>query len=260
MMEILRAFESGTPVRVLVLDFDGTLSTLRSGWEEVMAKMMVDYLGKEEEAEIARYIEQSAGIQTIHQMKWLRDKVLEKNGIARDAWDYKDEYNDRLMEDVRQKTQKLESGQADREQYLIAGAIPFLKLMRTKGLKLHIASGTDQVDVRREAALLGIAPLVDSVSGAPYRQEDCSKEKVLKDLIARQGFHGPEVCVIGDGRVEIALGVEMGARTLGLATNEQKGRGINPVKVNRLTEAGAEALAGDFLDIDALLAWMNLEG
>ncbi len=259
-MEIRKIFSGSTPVRVLVLDFDGTLSTLRHGWERVMADMMVDYLGEESQGEIAQYIEQSAGIQTIHQMKWLRDSILAKTGSALDAWAYKDEYNHRLMQDVERKTLELQSGKAKAEQYLMAGTIPFLKDMRARGLKMYIASGTDQEDVQREAALLGIAPLVDSVSGAPFRQENCSKERVLEELIAGQGFHGPQVCVIGDGRVEIALGVRHGARTLGLASDEEKGRGLNPVKRSRLVEADAEAITGDFLDLDTLINWMNLKG
>ena len=57
--------------------------------------------------------------------------------------------------------------------------------------------------------MLGIAP-VDSISGAPYRLENCSKEKSFKTLIERQGLHGPEVCVIGDGKVEISLAINAG--------------------------------------------------
>lgn len=259
-MEIRKIFSGSTPVRVLVLDFDGTLSTLRSGWEQVMRDMMVEYLGENDAENITQYIERSAGIQTIHQMKWLKDRVQEKTGKSLDAWDYKDEYNRRLMLDVDRKKAQLAAGQAERESFLMAGAVPFLKALRQLGVHLHVASGTDQEDVIKEAELLGVSALVDSISGAPYRAENCSKEKVLGDLIARKGLHGPQVCVIGDGRVEIALGVQMGARTLGLASDEIKREGINPVKRGRLVEADAEAIVGDFLAWETLLGWMNLKG
>jgi 1-deoxy-D-xylulose-5-phosphate synthase len=65
------------------------------------------------------------------------------------------------------------------------------------------------------------------------------------------------VAVIGDGKVEIRLGCEAGARTVGLATNEQEG-GVDAVKRDRLIKAGADIIAGDFLEKDALLAFLGL--
>ena len=143
-MEIRRKNPENIPVKAVVLDFDGTLSTLRSGWEQVMRDMMVEYLGASEVENITQYIERSAGIQTIHQMKWLKDRVQERTGKSLDAWDYKDDYNQRLMLDVDRKKAQLAAGQADRESFLMAGAVPFLKALRQLGVHLHVASGTDQ--------------------------------------------------------------------------------------------------------------------
>ena len=127
-------------------------------------------------------------------------------------------------------------------------------------MALHVASGTDHPDVMREAELLGVAKLVDTISGAPVGEESCSKERVLRRLAQDKGLRGPEVCVIGDGKVEIALGADLGARTLGLATDEAKGYGVNPSKREKLIRAGAEAIAGDFTGLPGLIGWMNLGG
>ena len=83
-MEILRT-PPQSPVRAMVFDFDGTISTLRCGWEEVMQPMLEETLracgGAESDAEIAalaaRYIDESTGIQTIFQMKWLAQQVAQ---------------------------------------------------------------------------------------------------------------------------------------------------------------------------------------
>ncbi|MGI6214496.1 MAG: HAD family hydrolase [Christensenellales bacterium] len=259
-MLIRKINDNNIKVKAIVLDFDGTISTLRYGWEDVMQDMMTDYLGKQYSREISKYIENSAGIQTIFQMKWLKDKIESLFGDSKDAWYYKDDYNRRLMIDVNRKIELIKNNKANKEDYLIAGSYEFLIEAKKLDLKLHIASGTDQKDVKNEADLLGIAPLVDSISGAPYRLENCSKEKVLQDLIERQGLHGPEVCVIGDGKVEISLGNKMQARTLGLATDEAKRQGINPVKQRRLELADAEAITGDFLNINEIFSWLNLRG
>ena len=80
-METLRSSQaSASPVQVVLFDFDGTISTLRTGWEEVMRTVMFRYLSHGQapspalRAEIDAYIEESTGIQTIYQMKWLRGK------------------------------------------------------------------------------------------------------------------------------------------------------------------------------------------
>ena len=52
---------------------------------------------------------------------------------------------------------------------------------------------------------------------------DCSKE-VLRMRMEDKGLKGDELIVIGDGKVEIALGVEAGALTIGVATDELKRR------------------------------------
>lgn len=44
-METLRSSQaSASPVQVVLFDFDGTISTLRTGWEEVMRTVMFRYL------------------------------------------------------------------------------------------------------------------------------------------------------------------------------------------------------------------------
>ena len=107
-MKILNEHEKLTTLDAAVFDFDGTLSSLRAGWEKVMEPLMVELIpGDKEEvtALVRKYIDESTGIQTIFQMKWLAEQVTKLGGAALDPWDYKDEYNRRLMERVEQKKQ-----------------------------------------------------------------------------------------------------------------------------------------------------------
>lgn len=259
-MEQIKPKVSSLPVRAVLLDFDGTISTLRHGWERVMEPLMTECLGEGSRPMVMRYIDESTGIQTIHQMKWLARQIEARGGHAMDPWDYKAEYNRRLMLGVAEKQLSLLNGESRPDRYLIRGAKEFLAALRALGVMLHIASGTDHPDVAREAELLGVADLVDSIDGAPIGEESCSKEQVLRRLVQAKGLRGGEVCVIGDGKVEIALGAELGARTLGLATDEERRQGINAHKRDKLIRAGAETIAGDFADLPGLLDWMNLGG
>ena len=133
-MLIRKINDTNIKVKAIVLDFDGTISTLRYGWEDVMQDMMTDYLGKQYSREISKYIENSAGIQTIFQMKWLKDKIESLFGDSKDAWYYKDDYNRRLMIDVNRKIELIKNNKANKEDYLIAGSYEFLIEAKT-GLK-----------------------------------------------------------------------------------------------------------------------------
>ena len=262
-------FELITPrnpsaLRAVVFDFDGTISTLRCGWEQVMRPLMLECIAGEKEitpaleTEVDAYIDESTGIQTIYQMQWLARRVVAAGGPERDAWTYKDEYNRRLMQRVEEKKRALESGAAKPEEYTVAGAAEFLRALREAGMELYLASGTDDVDVRKEAALLGVADLFTEIKGAPAHMAACSKEAVLGMLFEQKGFTGESLLVVGDGKVEIALGKKHGAWALGAATDEVHRRGVNEIKRRRLIAAGADAITGDFEDFEAIVAWCGI--
>lgn len=253
-------------IRAAIFDFDGTFSTLRCGWEKVMRKMMLELISggnaydQDLEKKVDAYIDASTGVQTVYQMQWLKDEV-EKAGYGqpdRDVWWYKDLYNARLMEEVSQRTRRLEAGEDSPQQYLVAGAVDFLQFLRSSGVEVFLASGTDHKDVLREAAVLGVAELFSIIKGAPERQVSCSKEAVIKMLLEESHLPGDNLLVVGDGKVEIALGAENGAYTLGVATDEANLRGMNPVKYKRLQAAGADAIIGDFENLSALRGWLEI--
>lgn len=255
------------PIRAILFDFDGTISTLRCGWEQVMKPLMLEQItgGKpasaELEQEVDAYIDASTGIQTIHQMKWLAETV-QKKGMRTDAptdpWWYKAEYNRRLMEQVDARLSRLESGAVQAADFLMMGSVEFLQALRSRGVRVFVASGTDHPDVIREAKALGVFPLFDQIVGAPVGSESCAKEQVIAQLIQQEHLGGEDFAVCGDGKVEIRLGREAGARTIGLASNERQRCGVDPTKLDRLTQAGAELIVGDFLDAQKLLMYLGL--
>ena len=254
-VEILKDIsDKRSAVKAVIFDFDGTISTLRQGWEEIMEPLMVEMIAGEEVPnqklvdEVRDYIDESTGIQTIFQMQWLEKEVRRRglNPRVHDAWWYKDEYNRRLLEMVKVRVEKLEQGIKAPEDFMIAGAEAFIECLCSKGLDLYIASGTDHQDVVREAAALGLSKYFTQIQGAPERRADCSKEAVIRLLMETKGLSGKELLVIGDGKVEIALGLEVGAVTLGVAADEIRRRGLDPVKRNRLIKAGAHMIIQDF--------------
>ena len=255
-MIILNAHEK-KKIKCAVFDFDGTISTLRCGWESVMEPLMLECIfgddyTEDNVKEVRDYIAASTGIQTILQMKWLAQRVALEGKVALDPWDYKAEYNRRLMVNVEKRCADAKA--SNKDNYIMRGSVEFLEALKAKGIKMYAASGTDEADVKNEAAILGIDVYFDEIAGAKPMSENCSKEATLKDLISR-GEGG--ILVVGDGPVEIRLGREAGACTLGICGKERELCGIDEVKVKRLTSAGAHALVDCFEDTQEILSWME---
>ena len=253
-IEIRQLQAKNCPVKVAIFDFDGTISTLRCGWEQVMEEIMLTRLApsglpKEELLQRIRdYIDESTGIQTIFQMEWLAEQVKALcHTEPLDPWEYKDQYNIALLEMVNRRIRQLETGEVDPSHFYVRGSREFLERLRAQGIEIYIASGTDDVDLQFEAGLLGISPLVSGVKGAPHRQKNCSKAAVIQDLVDSRHLSGSELLVVGDGKVEIQLGNAAGAITIGVATRETNmDSTFHPKKLLKLRQAKADYITADF--------------
>lgn len=267
-MEIIINLPENRPkLKAVLFDFDGTISTLRYGWEDIMEPMMLEMIAGTTQVDdelidkVKKYIDQSTGIQTIYQMEWLAKTVKEhgaNHDLPDDPWWYKAEYNKRLMLKVDERKNNLFKDNKSQDDYLIKGSKKLLQELSQNSIDIYVASGTDDPDVKEEAKALGVSQYFKEICGAPLGRADCSKEAVLERLINDNKLQSAEVAVIGDGKVEIALGRKVGAITLGLASNEETRQGVNPVKRARLIKAGAHAITGDFLELDELLTWLNV--
>lgn len=257
------AVEAG-PFRHALLDFDGTISVVREGWERVMAPLMIEMIAGEAgdadgtiHQEVERYVDESTGLQTILQMDWLVKAAACRRGAdkALSAEQYKAIYNERLLRHIAERLARLERGEVAPEEMMIAGAEAFLRALAERGVTLYVASGTDVEDVRREAAALGVAHYFQGgIFGAVGASRACSKAAVIRDILETHGLEGPELLVVGDGPVEIREGKARGAVTVGVASDEVRRRGLNPRKRERLVAAGADILVPDFTAGEALLA------
>ncbi|MHC4328894.1 MAG: PfkB family carbohydrate kinase [Planctomycetota bacterium] len=250
-------------IRYAVFDHDGTISTLRQGWEEIMAPVMIKAIlgDKYETADetlyhkvrkrALDYIDQSTGIQTIIQMEALVEMVHEFGlvpaGEIHDKFGYKEIYNDALMELVNKRIEKFKRGELDLNDYTIKGALEFLKALKQRGIKLYLASGTDRQDVVAESEALGYADLFDGgIYGSVGDVAKYSKKMVIEKIMTENNLKGPELAVFGDGPVEIRECRKRDGIAVGIATDEIRRHGLNTEKRTRLIKAGAHLIAPDF--------------
>jgi phosphoglycolate phosphatase-like HAD superfamily hydrolase len=243
-------------VRYALFDFDGTLSVIRHGWEQIMIAVMLEGICNSQSPdpqivdEVSQYVDKSTGILTIKQMKWLEEAVrlYGISEIQRSASEYKRIYNDRLLQPVLQRLALLDGSLETRDAWMVAGARDFLHRLAQRGVKLFMASGTDQEYVVQEAGALGIRDYFgDHIYGAKGDSELDSKELVIQRILDEQDLQGEELLVVGDGPVEIQSARQRGAVALGIAANELDRTGLDPRKRQRLLDAGANFIIANFL-------------
>ena len=257
-------------IKHAVFDNDGTISTLRQGWEQIMAPVMVravlgdkyetadETLYHKVKSRIADYIDKSTGIQTIIQMEALVEMVREFGIVADedilDKFGYKEIYNDALMELVNRRIGKFNSGELDINDYTIKGALEFAEALKDKGVKLYLASGTDRHDVIAESEALGYVGLFDGgVYGSVGDITKYSKKMVIEKIMAENNLQGSELVVFGDGPVEIRECRKRDGIAVGIASDEIRRHGLSAEKRTRLVKAGAHVIVPDFSQYDTLI-------
>ena len=262
--------QTRTPIRHAVFDNDGTISTLRQGWEAIMAPVMIkailgdryetadEALYRKVHLRVLDYIDKSTGIQTIVQMEGLVGMVREFGIVPAekvlDRFGYKRIYNEALMQMVSERIARLKRGQLDVTDFTVKGAVEFLGVLRERGITLYLASGTDHDDVVAEAEALGHARLFNGgIYGAAGDIDSCSKKMILDRILGEHGLRGPELAVFGDGPVELRESRKRDGWAIGVASDEVRRYGLNLDKRARLIKAGAHVIVPDFSPRDDLL-------
>lgn len=263
-------------IRYAVFDHDGTISSLRQGWEAVMEPvMMKSILGSQYDSvdlvtfhgiqdRVQEFIQKTTGIQTIYQMEGLVELVREFGFVHEseilDIFAYKELYNNALMAMVSQRMQKLQAGELGQEDFTMKGAVSFLYELKERGVKLYLASGTDEADVINEAEMLGYAHLFDGgIYGALKDYTKFSKKMIIEKIINENHLEGNELAVFGDGPDEIREGRRAGGLAVGITSNEIQRFGHNPAKRTRLVRAGAQLLIPDFSQYKKLITLLFKE-
>jgi len=274
--EIINSWQKNLNIRHAIFDHDGTISTLREGWEKIMAPMMIKailgdkFLKAEKslftkvESRVTELIDKTTGIQTLMQMKLLTDVIREFGCIPEDQIldesGYKEIYNKEILQLVKEREGKLMRSELSVEDFTMKNILPFLQKLHATGIKLYLASGTDAEDVKEEAVALGYAHLFEGrIFGAVGDLNKEAKKIVLDnilDLIGKSANN--EIATFGDGPVEIRETRKRGGITIGVASDEKKRFGLNQVKRTRLIKAGADIIIPDFTQMGTLLKLLNI--
>ncbi|MGB8481539.1 MAG: PfkB family carbohydrate kinase [Acidobacteriaceae bacterium] len=274
-IEVIGDLPTDLQIQHCIFDHDGTLSTLREGWEKIMEPMMVQaVLGPAYDdvdparaaritAEVRAFIDRTTGIQTLVQMKGLVDLVRQSGFVPEneilDEHRYKHIFNQQLLKMIETRLSKLKSGELSPADFQIKNAMALLQELHRRGIKLYLASGTDQADVVAEAQAMGYADLFEGrIFGAVGDIAVEAKKLVVDRIILENDLAGRQFATFGDGPVEMRETRKSGGLSIGVASDEVRGFGWNIVKRSRLIKAGANLIIPDFSQLPAIFKVMQL--
>jgi phosphoglycolate phosphatase len=256
MVENISPGVSARNARVVLFDFDGTLSVIRSGWMNVMVPMMVEILadlktGESEEqlrGLVEEFVWRLTGKETIYQMIAFAEAVLARGGKPLEPAAYKQMYLDRLWHKIESRVEALRKGHADPEQYLVPGSLDLLERLKARGLKMYLASGTDEIYMKEEARLLGVTKYFDGgVYGALDDYKSFSKAILIQRILSTAEFQGNQFLGFGDGYVEIEEVKNVGGVAVGVASEEPACAKVDEWKRQRLIGVGADYIVPNYL-------------
>jgi phosphoglycolate phosphatase-like HAD superfamily hydrolase len=263
LIEFAGSFAPRPGITHVLFDFDGTLSLIRQGWPEVMVPMFVEMLPSragETEANLRKLafddIMRLNGKQTIYQMIQLAERIRERGGEPHEPLWYKHEYLRRLDLLISSRVEGLRTGTISRDEMLVWGARALLEELSQRGLHLYLASGTDEIFVKQEAALLDLTRYFGPrIYGAQDDYKTFSKKMVIERILRENHIEGKQLLAFGDGYVEIENTKQAGGLAVAVASDEaNNGSGhMDEWKRRRLLGVGADVVTPDYRDADILL-------
>ena len=255
MVETIHPGTSAPFARVAVFDFDGTVSLIRAGWADIMVPMMQEVLAAlgtgESRADLRRAVEpfiwRLTGKDTLYQMIALAEQVTLRGGTPLDPREYKQEFLNRLFAVSHPRIRQLRDGSCAPDQYLVPGTRALLEDLQARGLRLYLASGTDDAHLKEEAGLLDVARYFDGgVYGALPDPDAFSKRMLIGRILQQPRMRPRHLIGFGDGPVEIEDLKRAGAVAVGLATDEPECRVTSPWKRRNLIEVGADYIIPNY--------------
>jgi phosphoglycolate phosphatase len=241
-----------------LFDFDGTLSLIRTGWQQIMIPMMTEILlelgSGESPEQIRTVVEESVwrltGRETIFQMDALAEQIRERGGQPLTALEYKTEYLRRLHAAIDANLQGLKNGSIDPDSLLVPGARPFLEALQERGVRMYLASGTDHQNVFEEACLLQLDGYFGEHGDRIYGARDdhsFSKAMLVRRILASAECTPDRLFGFGDGYVEIEEVKLVGGVAVGVASTEPECMVVDEWKRQRLIGVGADYIVPNYL-------------
>jgi phosphoglycolate phosphatase-like HAD superfamily hydrolase len=244
---------------VAAIDFDGTLSLVRMGWQVVMHGVMKRALAPYHphldrlDAEISGYIARSTGQPSIIQMAWVDEHVHLYGGPHHGAQQYLDEFSDAMRDRIDARIATMTTTHSA-DHHMIRGARAFLGRLADNGVRIALVSGTEHHHLVRESTALHIAEYFDAgIYGPGGHAPGFTKAEAMAALVERYELVPGQLLSVGDGPVEISAGKSLDGYCIAVASDEESGT-LDLHKRAHLLHAGADAVVVNFDSLESIIA------
>ena len=223
--EIINPHIQRGQINQALFDFDGTLSLVREGWQAIMVSMMVEKLMETPDHEfesdltflVRDFVDRLTGKQTIYQMIHLTEEIQQRGAAPLSAGEYKWQFLERMNAHIESRIKGLENRSIQPQALMVPGSVDILEALFTRNVTCYLASGTDDVYVKKEVKALGIDHYFAGIYGAQDDYKNFSKRMVIERILQDNHLSGPELVAFGDGFVEIEDAHTAGGITIGVA-------------------------------------------
>ncbi|MEA3513002.1 MAG: HAD hydrolase-like protein, partial [Campylobacterota bacterium] len=166
-------------IKNIIFDFDGVIldsMPIRDfGFKEIFKKYPKDLVDK-----FLDYHRYNGGISRYIKIRYFYEELLQKDITEDEVNHLADKFSIIMKKELINK------------KYLITQSVDFIKNNHTK-YKLHIASGSDQVELRYLCKELGLSEYFLSIHGSPTHKND-----LVKDILLSNSYKLEETILIGD--------------------------------------------------------------
>ncbi|MDR1478502.1 MAG: HAD family hydrolase [Planctomycetaceae bacterium] len=246
-----------------MFDFDGTVGLIRAGWHEILVSFHAEVLRLTPKGKeigdiilvklIKEYIETNIGKPPIYQSYSLVEAVRCLGGEPSPAEEYNDIYSERLSVLCEPRREALRRGVANPNDYLVSGVLRMLAMLRSRNIKIYMASGTEEHFVREDVKLLKIDNFFDGgVYGGQPDPKAFSKKIMVERILTENQIDGSELLGVGDGATETTAVCEAGGFNIGVASNEDGKLTVDSWKRRQLISAGTDWIIPNYTDTNQL--------
>lgn len=264
-VEVVNPHVQPHALKCAMIDFDGTISLLREGWDQVMIPMMVEELlplpGTKEAApqlkeRVTDWVLKLNGQPTIEQMKALVREVVIRQGTPQTPEHYKQRYLDLLMATVEKRKAQI-AAERSPERWAVPGTYQLLDGLKKRRIPMLLASGTDLPALKTESGLLQVDKFfTEGIEGPESDTSTFTKADACDRMLAKHQFPGSALLNIGDGFVETHLTKERGGIAVGIAYDHDHPGKYNSWRREQLHRAGVDLILPDLQQSELLLRWL----
>lgn len=250
-------------VRCVVLDYDGTLTTLRKGWDVILtdyANSKINPYNKPCEGldQAILHLTDHAGGTTPKQLmarlvKIMRQKQLVPQDEIQSIEYYAREYAEHFQKMINERVENFASAS---ESYVIDAVRPMLDFISAKETVNYIVTGSCETAVTNELSKLEMLNYFSGVYGATIEMEGNLKMNAIREIMYKHSVKPCEILIIGDGSTEMKAARDMELPAIGIASDEHEG-GLCQKKRKLLKDLGAHAIIADYKGFQNVWEWLH---